>query len=119
MSTPYIGYVTTPFGVKGDKDFTRLYVDAIFPSPNVATGTSDVILFREDSSRPPWQPRHRARIERFRGRHQTHEWQLNESIQNNIVGSDFVVAVLTDFNPNVMVEIGFAQAQQKIIIYVL
>lgn len=119
MSNLFIGYVSTPFGNKSGTDFTKLYLEAIHPSPNVATGSSDVILFREDAARPPWQPHHRRRIERFQGGHQTHEWQLRQSIQENIVGSDFVIAVLTDFNPNVMLEVGFAQAQKKLIIYVL
>src|ERR1700676_680995 len=103
----FIGYVSTPFGSKKSTDFTRLYTEGIFPSPNVATGTSDVVLFREDSTRPPWESRHRDRIERFRGGHHTHEYQLRESIQENIVGSDFLIAVLTTFNPNVMLEVGF------------
>lgn len=119
MDIRYIGYVSIPFGVKEGIDFDKLFKEAIFPSPNVATGSSDVVLFREDSARPPWQPHHLARIDRFRGGYQTHEWQLSQAIQENIVGSDFLVAVLTNFNPNVMLEVGFAQAHKKIIIYVL
>lgn len=115
----YIGYVSTPFGTKGGVDFDALFTQAIYLSPAVATGSSDVMLFREDSQRPPWQSHHLARIEQFRGGYQTFEWQLRQSIQDNIIGSDFIIAVLTGFNPNVMLEVGFAQAQRKIIVYVL
>lgn len=119
MSTQIIGYVSTPFGQKGTTDFDELYKKAIHPAPNVAVAESDIILFREDGSRPPWQVHHEGRIERYRGGHRSHEWQLRQSIQDNIIGSDFLIAVLTDFNPNVMLEVGFAQSQKKIIVYVL
>jgi hypothetical protein len=115
----YIGYVSMPFGSRDGTDFTKLYTGSIFPAPTVATGSSDVILFREDAARPHWETRHLERIDRFTGGHHTSEFQLRQSIQENIVGSDLLVAVLTDFNPNVMLEIGFAQAQRKHIIYVL
>lgn len=119
MESGYIGYVSTPYGEKNGTDFSRLYKEAIFPAPTVATGETNIRLFREDSQRPSWEQRHLSRIEQFRGRAQTHEWQLRQSIQDNIIASDFIIAVLTDFNPNVMLEVGFAQAQKKIIIYLL
>lgn len=108
-----------PFGTRGGTDFEKLFQEAIFQAPFTATADPEVVLFREDTKRPPWQGRHRTRIDRFRGGHHTHESQLRESIQENIAGADFVVAVLTDFNPNVMLEVGFAQARRKHIIYVL
>jgi len=104
----YIGYVATPFATKGGVDFDRLFTKAIYPSPNVATGSSNVRLFREDGGRPQWEKHHLARIEHFRGGYQTYEWQLRQAIQDNIIGSDFIIAVLTNFNPNVMLEVGFA-----------
>ncbi len=115
----YIGYVSMPFGKKFDTNFDKLYTEAIFPAPSVATGEPLVRLFREDGSRPNWETIHRTRIERFRGGYKTHEWQLNQAIQDNIIGADFLIAVLTDFNPNVMLEVGFAQAQKKIVVYLL
>jgi hypothetical protein len=116
----YIGYVSTPFGKHNGTDFTELYNNAIFPSRNVAPGGANIFLFREDADRPPWEPRHKHRIERFRGGHNNPpEVQLYEHIQANIVASDFVIAVLTEFNRNVMLEVGFAQGQRKPIIYVL
>lgn len=115
----YIGYVSTPFGTKKGTNFDALYTEAIFPSPGVAIGTTNILLFREDGRPPRWNNRHKTRIERYRGGYQTHEWQLRQAIQDNIIGADFLIAVLTDFNPNVMLEIGFAQAQKKIIVYIL
>ena len=119
MAIEYIGYVSTPFGKKGNTDFNDLFEKAIFPAPSAATGESNVLLFRENSPRPGWRSYHRARVERFRGGYRSTESQLLQAIQDNIVASDFVVAVLTDQNPNVMIEVGFAQAQEKIIIYLL
>lgn len=114
-----IGYVSTPFGIKDEVDFDALFTTAIFPAPSVATGQSDVVLFREDGARPPWERVHVDRIERVRGGYHTDEWQLRDSIRANIIGCDFMIAVLTGFNPNVMLEVGYAQAHRKMIIYVL
>lgn len=119
MLIKYIGYVSIPFGRRGRTDFTRIYTEQIHQAPRLATGDPDVLLFREDSAEPPWRPRHQARIIRFQGRDRSHETQLRRAIQLHIVASDFVVAMLTSFNANVMLEIGYAQAQKKPIIYLL
>lgn len=116
---PYLGYVSMPFGIKGGTNFEKLFQKQILQAPFTATVNPAVVLFREDATRPPWKPRHKTRIDWFRGGRRTHEFQLRESIQENIAGSDFVVAVLTNFNPNVMLEVGFAQARKKHIIYLL
>ena len=119
MAFKYIGYVSTPFGTKDGIILILCISKPYTHPPSSQSAIREVILFREDGSRPQLDASHKARIEAYRGSYQTHEWQLRQSIQDNIVGSDFLIAVLTSFNPNVMLEIGFAQAHKKIIVYVL
>lgn len=120
MCKQYIGYVTMPFGEKDGTNFDELYKKGIFSSLSLAVPDNRIYLFREDSpEKAPWEPSHLARIEKYRGGYSRYETQLRESIQENIVGSDFVIAVLTGQNSNVMLEVGFAQAQGKVIIYLM
>lgn len=115
----YIGYVSMPFGKKNRVDFDHIYREAILPAPNAGGEQNNVFLFREDVKRPKLELHHEVRVKRFRGDRTSTETQLRESIQENIVVSDFVIVNLTGCNPNVMLEAGFAQAQKKIIIYLL
>jgi len=122
MKIKYFGYVSIPFGVKKDGDFDDFFKNSIFPAPTVAINETDVMLFREDSSvQAPWKKsqHHIDKVEKLLGPSKIHETQLRQSIQENIIASDFVVAVLTGLNPNVMLEVGFAQALDKIIIYLI
>lgn len=122
MPVKYFGYVSIPFGIKNGIDFDELFRSNIFPAPTIATNESNVQLYREDSSiQAPWisSAKHISKVESLIGPSSIHETQLRQSIQENIVASDFVVAILTGLNPNVMLEVGFAQAMKKIIIYLM
>ena len=114
-----IGYVSMPFGVKRRIDFTGIYRTAIFPAPRmVAKGEPcEVFLFREDEDIPPLQSRHERRLDDFGRADRPPETRLREEIQRHIILADFVIADMSGNNPNVLLEIGFAQALSKRIIY--
>jgi hypothetical protein len=122
MQVEYFGYVSIPFGIKNGINFDELFKSDIFPAPTAAINQSNVQLFREDTSiQAPWKSsvKHVLKVDSVIGPSRIHETQLRQSIQENIAASDFVVAVLTGLNPNVMLEVGFAQAMKKIIIYLM
>ncbi|MCX5799805.1 MAG: hypothetical protein NTX17_00195 [Candidatus Eisenbacteria bacterium] len=118
----FVGYVSIPFGIKHRDDFTELYKKAIFASTAlVASGEpSNVCLFREDEEEPThlYEARHYRRLERFGRASVKPERRLRDEIQRHIILADFVIADISHLNPNVMLEVGFAQAIDKRIIYV-
>lgn len=114
-----IGYVSIPFGKKERVDFTEIYVNGIFAaSRRVAPSASPkVYLFREDEDLPEQTSIHRRRLEQWGYATQPTETRLREEIQRHIVLADFIIADISKANPNVMLEVGFAQALGKRIIY--
>lgn len=121
----YIGYVSIPFGKKPTSagktvDFTKIYTKAIFSAPTFAatSESTEVFLFREDEPEPVWDERHIRRVRQHQRSLQHIERRLREEIQNHIILADFVIADISLLNPNVMLEVGFAQAVGKRIIYV-
>lgn len=116
----FIGYVSMPFGKQHGVNFDEVWESAIFTAPTAATskGASRVLLFREDSGRPKVEERHRRRLDHYGRPSSRTETRLRDEIQNHIILSDFVVADISYSNPNVMLEVGFAQALRKRIIYI-
>ena len=114
-----IGYVSIPFGKKYGIDFTELYTTAIYPSPRTAASSEAqrVYLFREDEFLPALETRHKRRLDQFGFDTPVAETRLREEIQRHIVLSDFIIADISRSNPNVLLEVGFAQALGKRIIY--
>jgi hypothetical protein len=115
-----IGYVSISFGKKRNVNYTDIYTSAIFPAPRsvAMSEAKNICLFREDERVPQLEDRHKVRLERF-GLNKIHaETRLRQEIQKHIVLSDFIIADISDLNPNVMLEVGFAQALEKRIIYI-
>ena len=114
-----IGYVSIPFGVKHDTDFTKIYTEGIAATFEslAPSDRKQVFLFREDERVPKLGVRHRRRLEQMG--YSTHpvETRLREEIQKHIVLADFIVADISHANANVMLEVGFSQAIGKRIIY--
>lgn len=119
MTEPIIGYVSTPFGKKRKTNFDELYSDGIEKALSIRLFERQIFLFREDLDTPPWSESHRARLKNYPFKSDKHDPQLIESIHENIVMSDFMIAVLSNQNPNVMLEVGFAHGIKKPIIYVI
>src|SRR6185295_16506774 len=114
-----IGYVSIPFGLKDDIDYSRIYREAIFPAPNsvAPTDSQRIYLFREDEEEPPFESKHHARLEQYGFERSPNETRLREEIQKHIILADFMIADISVANPNVMLEVGFGQAIGKRIIY--
>ena len=121
MGKKYFGYVSMPFGEKNGFDFDAFFTNKIFSAGSL-TPKSNIIIFREDTSlEAPWKKSqlHLERVRRQKGIATHHETQLRQAIQDNIIAADFIIAVLTTLNPNVMLEVGYAQALNKVIIYLV
>lgn len=119
--TRCIGYVSIPFGKKNGADFTEIYKTAIFPAPTIAATSESigqVILFREDEKVPELDERHWRRLKESGLDGHPTEPALREEIQRHIILADFVIADFSHLNTNVMLEVGFAQAARKPIIYI-
>lgn len=113
-----ICYVSIPFGIKADTDFTLIYKSGIAKTVQThALGDRNVILFREDEPQPELSTSHLHRLERHGYASQPLETRLREEIQKHIILADFIVADISHSIPNVMLEVGFAQALGKRIIY--
>ena len=119
MDRRFVGYVSIPFGEKEGVDYSGIYTQAIVLAPKrvASSESTSVQLFREDEDLPELSETHEKRLVEYGIERYEAETRLRTEIQKHIILSDFVVADISNANANVMLEVGFAQALGKRVIY--